>query len=127
MNPADIYVVSDAVLERLRDLLRRRDEQARIIGTAMIEFELRRAEIVAQFIDDPSAMHSRLGAIQFQFDEMKEAVMRLIRASKVDAEQIERVALQALGLDPRSGAMTIDLDNGAVCEMKGDKWTPMLR
>lgn len=121
-----LYVAPHAVLEKLRAFIAGRDEQARILGLASAEHLLRVGEISRTYEKGSSERHLRLGAAYEALLDIQDDVMSRIVASKAEEAVLANSTLAALGCDPKK-SLRFDLNNGAVLELAGASWQPLLR
>ena len=127
MTPENLFVVSDSTLGSLRDLRRRRDEQAFIAGLALLEHEERKEQIYVEFAGQEVERNTRLGALYHDLQERTKQCWRLVRASKGDEIAIAVPALRSLGLNPGKEELRIDFNNGVVMRLEAGAWVPRVR
>ena len=125
MKPEDLYVISDEALGRLRDLHRRRDEQAFIAGCALLEAEERKLDLM-EHCTDSQERATRLGALLVALSEATEECFRKVRTSKLDEQALGEGLFALFGLNPKE-ELTIDINNGAVLVLTTGAWVPKLR
>ena len=121
------YVIGDSVLTKLRDLHRRRDEQASIAGGALLATMQRETEIITNLADRPDERNQRLGALRYEFLMESRKCERLIRASVTDEAELGESALRFVGLNPDREELRIDVSNGLVLALRDGAWVPRER
>lgn len=126
MNPEELYVLDMVKLGVLRDLRRRRDEQAFIAGCALLEHEKKRAEIY-KGTKIMALRNLRLGALYHELLEATGKCHRLVKASEYDEGALGTAWLQEMGIDPSSGEFRFDIDNGVVLRLENAEWLPLKR
>ncbi len=124
---ARFYVVRDADLAKLRDLHRRRDEQAHIAGVALLGAMQREAEIITNLADRPDERNQRLGALRYEFLTASKQCERLIHASCTDEAELGETVLRGLGLNLDREELRIDISNGLVLILRDGSWVPRER
>lgn len=121
------YVASEETLKKLRDLHRRRDEQAYILGCAQLEAMKREAELITDFADKPHERNLRLGVLRFEYLTASKQCERLVKVSQTDEKHLGEQALRSLGLNPDKEELRIDIHSGMVLVLKAGNWEPRLR
>lgn len=108
-------------LDRICGLTARRDQHARSLGMAYVEFELVKAKLLAE---KPLDMMLQLGAACAEFDGFRNLYMGKVAADKKMQETVAMAALREAGIDPddKTRTHTIDLATGAIKVLIGDQW-----
>lgn len=118
--------ISEANLLRLRDLVDRKDAEARNYGVAGIELELAKIEINRKFGHRYHERNKRIGAAQFEFDTHARNIMARVTALNDQQRETGEHAMREVGIDPgkKGTDYTIDLKTGQVLELFEGTWIP---
>jgi hypothetical protein len=128
MNEEKFYALDEPTLRQFRDLQRCRNEQAFIIGTAVIEAELRTVRILQDY--GPCAeREQRLGAVYYELRQAKARGVALVEAAVKNEEHLIKAALGRLGIDvdERGKLYRIEPNSGLVLILKDGAWAPLER
>ena len=109
--------VSEEAVIALRALRASRDKDAQVLGTALLEFEIKKAGLMATRTME---LESRIGALYTEFERYKAMILSRIFESHQTEKDIGSKALWSIHLNPDEKGVdyTIDLNNGIVKVMK---------
>lgn len=113
--------ISTAHLNAIRMLTTRRDQNARAIGIAYVEFEIAKAKLLTTKAPD---MLTRLGAACVELESYRNQYLQNIAADMKSQEEVAAEALRSVGIDvtDKSKTHTIDLETGRVKVLRDQQW-----
>lgn len=114
--------ITTEALARLRELHRRRDEQAFIAGTALLGCERRKQGILREFAGDEAVRNQRLGSVYYELLKVTEDCLRQVESLCVQEAEAGPRALREAGLDPDREELRIDMTTGSVLVLRAGAW-----
>lgn len=116
--------VTPIALEAIRSQSAARDRAAFMLGVALAEYEISKRELAGASRQDADRL-LRLGALQHEFDKVKETFLGSIDRALAERKKIAEAALNGVGLGMKERSFTIDEKTGDVLELIAGAYVPV--
>lgn len=120
--PENVIYIGPERLAQLRELHRRRDEQAFIAGTALLGHEKRKEAILREFAGDEAIRNLRLGSVYYELLRITEDCLHRVTALSARETELGPQILREVGLDPTREELRVDMTTGAVLVLRAGAW-----